>query len=82
VLQGTSVRWSDTSKAHTSGTQFGGCVGSGSMAAPNAAGLLNGMALTYTLMSIFHAAPWMKPISSRRISARPSERDAVCASEQ
>jgi len=31
---------------------------------------LNGMALMYTLMSIFHAAPWMKLISSRRIGAR------------
>jgi hypothetical protein len=31
---------------------------------------LNGMALMYTLMSIFHAAPWMKLISSRRIAAR------------
>jgi hypothetical protein len=28
---------------------------------------LNGMALMYTLMSIFHAAPWMKLISNRRI---------------
>src|SRR5215475_7428403 len=30
---------------------------------------LNGMALMYTLMSIFHAAPWMKLISSRWIDA-------------
>ena len=42
---------------------------------------LNGMALMYTLMSIFHAAPWMKLISSRRISARSSE-PAVCAFER
>ena len=103
------------SKAHTSGAQFGGCVGSGSMAARNPAGLLslgaapvfalmalwtglfgqpdmlcmsmldtsslNGMALMYTLMSIFHAAPWMKLISSQRISARSSE-PAVCAFER
>jgi hypothetical protein len=31
---------------------------------------LNGMALMYALMSIFHAAPWMKLASSRRIGAR------------
>ena len=31
---------------------------------------LNGMALMYTLMSIFHAGPWMKLISSRRASDR------------
>jgi hypothetical protein len=30
---------------------------------------LNGMALMYVLMSIFHAAPWMKLISSRRRGA-------------
>jgi len=30
---------------------------------------LNGMALMYTLMSIFHAAPWMKLIASRRVGA-------------
>jgi len=30
---------------------------------------LNGMALMYTLMSIFHAGPWMKLISSRRSAA-------------
>ena len=100
MLQGARLRWSDMSKAHASGAQFGGCVvGSGSMAAPGVAGLLslgaapvfalmalwtglfgqpetlcmsmydasplNGMALMYTLMSIFHAAPWMKLISSR-----------------
>jgi hypothetical protein len=33
---------------------------------------LNGMALMYALMSIFHAAPWMKLISSRQIGARRS----------
>jgi hypothetical protein len=27
---------------------------------------LGGMALMYTLMSIFHAAPWIRLISSRR----------------
>jgi hypothetical protein len=27
---------------------------------------LNGMALMYALMSIFHAAPWLKLISRRR----------------
>jgi hypothetical protein len=27
---------------------------------------INGMALMYALMSIFHAAPWLKLISSRR----------------
>ncbi len=30
---------------------------------------LNGMALMYALMSIFHAAPWLKLVSSRRIGA-------------
>ena len=30
---------------------------------------LNGMALMYTLMSIFHAAPWIKLISSQRFAA-------------
>jgi hypothetical protein len=34
---------------------------------------LNGMALMYALMSIFHAAPWMKLVSSRRIGALRSE---------
>ena len=34
---------------------------------------LNGMALMYTLMSIFHAAPWMKLIASRWIGVRPSQ---------
>ena len=29
---------------------------------------LNGMALMYTLMSIFHAAPWLKLVSSRAVS--------------
>ena len=99
MLQGARLRWSDMSKTHASGAQFGGCVGSGNMAAPGVAGLLslgaapvfalmalwtglfgqpealcmsmydasplNGMALMYTLMSIFHAAPWLKLISSR-----------------
>ena len=95
------------SKAHASGTQIGGCVGSGHAAAPGAAGWLglaaaptfglmmlwtvmssgqpdmlcmsmhdasplNGMALMYALMSIFHAAPWLKLISSRRSGARRS----------
>lgn len=32
----------------------------------------NGMALMYTLMSIFHAAPWLRLISSRRIGSRQS----------
>jgi hypothetical protein len=31
---------------------------------------LNGMALMYALMSAFHAAPWLKLISSRRSAAR------------
>ena len=91
-------------KVLTSGAGFSGSIGSGSIAAPSAAGLLslgaapvlalmalwtglfgqpdmlcmsmhhtswlNGMALMYTLMSIFHAGPWMKLISSRR-SASP-----------
>ncbi len=30
---------------------------------------LNGMALMYTLMCIFHAGPWLKLVSSRRIGA-------------
>jgi hypothetical protein len=30
---------------------------------------LNGMALMYALMSIFHAPPWMKLISNRRTGA-------------
>jgi hypothetical protein len=33
---------------------------------------LNGMALMYALMSIFHAAPWMKLLSSRRRGPRRS----------
>jgi hypothetical protein len=33
---------------------------------------LNGMALMYALMSIFHAAPWLKLASSRRIGTRRS----------
>ncbi len=33
---------------------------------------LNGMALMYALMSFFHAAPWLKLISSQRIGARRS----------
>ena len=41
----------------------------------------NGMALMYTLMSIFHAAPWMKLISSRRIGAPPAQ-PAVCLLER
>ena len=102
-------------KAHTSGAGFSGSIGSGSIAAPSAAGLLslgaapvlalmalwtglfgqpdmlcmsmhhtswlNGMALMYTLMSIFHAAPWMKLISSRRIGAPPAQ-PAVCLLER
>ena len=98
MLQGARLRF-DMGKTHTSSAQFGGWVGSGSMAAPRGAGLLslgaapvfalmalwtglfdqpdmlcmsmhgasslNGMALMYTLMSVFHAAPWMKLISSR-----------------
>ena len=34
---------------------------------------LNEMALMYALMGIFHAAPWMKLVSSRRIGALRSE---------
>jgi hypothetical protein len=33
---------------------------------------LNGMALMYALMSIFHAAPWLKLISNRRSGTRRS----------
>jgi hypothetical protein len=33
---------------------------------------LNGMALMYALMSIFHAAPWLKLIFSRGTGARRS----------
>ena len=33
---------------------------------------LNGMALMYALMSIFHAAPWLKLIFSRGAGARRS----------
>ncbi len=33
---------------------------------------LNGMVLMYALMSIFHAAPWLKLIASRRIGGRRS----------
>lgn len=40
---------------------------------------LNAMALMYALMSIFHGAPWMKLISSRRIGARISRAHARCA---
>jgi hypothetical protein len=88
------------SNAHRGSAQLGGCVGSGSIVAPGAAGLLglgaapvfalmalwtglfgqpdmlcmslhetsslNGMALMYALMTIFHAAPWLKLASSRR----------------
>jgi len=102
------------SRAHTSGAQFGGSVGNGSIAVPGAAGLLSlgaapvfalmalwtallgqppilcmsmhdasplgGMALMYALMSVFHAAPWLKLISSRRTGARQSEPTA-CLSE-
>ncbi len=32
---------------------------------------MNGMALMYAPMSIFHAAPWLKLISSRRIRCPP-----------
>jgi hypothetical protein len=88
------------SKAHTTGAQIDGCVGSGLAAAPSAAGWLSlaaaptfglmglwtimssgppgllcmsmhdaspfdGMALMYALMSVFHAGPWLKLISSR-----------------
>src|SRR5262249_26403702 len=107
VLQGARLRWWDMSKAHTSGAQISGCVGSGHAAAPGAAGWLglaatptfalmvlstvmssgqphmlcmsmhdatplNSMALMYALMSIFHATPWLKLISSRRSGARRS----------
>jgi hypothetical protein len=34
---------------------------------------LNGMALMYALMSIFHAVPWLKLISSRGTGARRSQ---------
>jgi hypothetical protein len=33
----------------------------------------NGMALMYALMSVFHAGPWLKLISSRRSGARRSQ---------
>jgi hypothetical protein len=33
---------------------------------------LNGMVLMYALMSIFHAAPWLKLISSPRLDVRRS----------
>jgi hypothetical protein len=33
---------------------------------------LNGMALMYALTSVFHAAPWLKLISSRQIGVRRS----------
>lgn len=91
------------SKAHRRGARFRARVGTGSMAAPGAAGWLslaaapvfalmalwaglfaqpdmlcmslhdtplNGMVGMYTLMSIFHAAPWMKLIASRRHRVR------------
>jgi hypothetical protein len=41
---------------------------------------LNGMALMYTLMSFFHAGPWVKLISSRR-SAAPVQ-PAACLFER
>jgi hypothetical protein len=102
-------------KAQMNGAQFGGCVGSGSAAAPVAADWLSlgaapvfalmalwtsllgqpdlfcvsmhgtwslsGMALMYTLMSIFHVGPWVKLISSRQNGTQLSrhegpERDA------
>lgn len=31
---------------------------------------LNGMSLMYLLMSVFHSAPWLKLIASRRAAAR------------
>src|SRR5581483_6893275 len=40
---------------------------------------LGGMALMYALMSVFHAAPWLKLISSRRTGARQSEPTACLA---
>lgn len=45
---------------------------------PHDTSSLDGMALMYTLMSIFHAAPWLKLASSRRAGASRS-RPAVCA---
>jgi hypothetical protein len=42
---------------------------------------LNGMVLMYTLMSIFHTAPWMKLFSSRRNAARGSQ-SALCSAER
>lgn len=33
---------------------------------------MNGMALMYALMSLFHAVPWLKLISSRRFGVRRS----------
>jgi hypothetical protein len=102
------------SKAHPCGALFRGRVGSGSMAAPGAAGWLslaaapvfalmalwtglfgqadmacmsvhdtslNGMVLMYALMSIFHAAPWMKLISSQPNGAGGSQ-PALCPSER
>jgi hypothetical protein len=35
---------------------------------------MSGMTLMYVLMSAFHAAPWLKLISSRRHTARPHGR--------
>ena len=34
---------------------------------------LNGMIVMYGLMSAFHAAPWLKLISTRKNGARPSK---------
>jgi hypothetical protein len=42
---------------------------------------LDGMVLMYTLMSIFHAAPWIKLIASRRNAARGSP-SVICPSER
>lgn len=33
---------------------------------------LSGMAAMYALMSVFHLAPWLKLVSSRRSDAHPS----------
>jgi hypothetical protein len=36
------------------------------------ASLLSGMVTMYVLMSVFHVVPWLKLISRRRSTARPS----------
>lgn len=40
--------------------------------ATHSASPLNGMALMYLLMSVFHSAPWLKLISGRRSGAHRS----------